>query len=166
MHSLSKRQLDVGRNKRSADPAWRVAHKPPNAGSALRLFRPTNRVGMTLVEVVAGLILLATIGAGSVIAFGIHQRQIKTARETLVATQLADRLLSRWQAESIPVPALQAGVFNDHDWQWRTQSLRAQAVAGLVVQVIRLDVMHRDRQGVLHRRTSVEVVAPVEGDGT
>ena len=127
--------------------------------------RHVTRGGMTLVEVVAGLTLLATIGAGSVMAFGVHQRQIKTARETLIAVQFADGLLSRWQAESITVPVLRAGVFNDPDWIWQTHPIRTESVAGLIVQVVRLDVMRRDRQGVLHRRMSVEVVVPPEKGG-
>lgn len=123
------------------------------------------RSGMTLVEVVAGLALLASVGVGSVMAFGLHQRQIIVARQTIEAAQIADNLLSRWQTDSIPVPTLQSGTTGQPGWFWQTQLLRTESLAGLPVQVVRLDILVQDKAGNLQPRAAVEVLVPLKQSG-
>ena len=56
------------------------------------------RNGLTLVEVVAGLALLATLLVTILLAFGAHAGQIRQAERRLEAIAVADELLREWSA--------------------------------------------------------------------
>lgn len=63
-----------------------------------RSFTPPDRSGLTLVEVVAGLALLVTLLVSILMAFGLHASQIRSAKDRLEATAVADKLLTAWMA--------------------------------------------------------------------
>jgi prepilin-type N-terminal cleavage/methylation domain-containing protein len=65
------------------------------------------RDGLTLIEVVVGLLLLSTLLAGLLLSHGRHARQVQLAQRKLAAIESADQLLADWFAapDGIPVPA-------------------------------------------------------------
>src|SRR3954463_9256722 len=76
----------------------------PRAGAR----RVAERRGVTLVEVLAGLVLLGTVLASVMIARGRFLRQWAQAEQRLAAVRAADLMVSRWIAagpQAVPVPA-------------------------------------------------------------
>lgn len=97
--------------------------------------------GLTLVEVVVGLVLMATVLVSSMLASGAHRRQQRAADSKLVAVGIADDLLNQFlnRREGIP-PSSQGVVVTRPQWSWRTQVVGVTAPAGVELQVIRLEV--------------------------
>src|SRR3954463_11233756 len=93
----------------------------PRAGAR----RVAKRRGVTLVEVLAGLILMGTVLASVLIARGRFVRQWAQAEQRLAATRAADAMMSRWMSgppQAVPVPA-QGPVDGLAGYVWRTRSL-------------------------------------------
>ena len=78
-----------------ASPAIR-ATSPPN--------RETRRPAMTLVEVVGGLALLATLLVAALLAQGRYMRQAASADRRLQAVTAADALLTSWRLDPRSLP--------------------------------------------------------------
>jgi len=105
----------------------------------------SRRTGLTLVEVVAALALLGTLAAGVLTARAAHVRQDRRAAETLLATEAADRLLTDWTAENVPVPTSGSGVLDeDLSIGWRTHIVANAPIERIGGQVVRLTVIGRD----------------------
>ncbi len=121
------------------------------------------RHGFTLVEVVAGLTLFAALGVGVLLAFGVHQRQLRTARQRMTALELADRVLSDFMGSPDGIPVNGRGPLPvDTGWLWRTQPVAQRLVAGLPVIVIRLDIIGaRSTASAPEVLCSIEVIRPV-----
>src|SRR5687768_4560564 len=84
------------------------------------------RRGATLIEVLAGLVLLGTILSSALVARGRFQRQWRAADDKLAAVRAADDLVSRWIAlppGAAPVPG-EGVVSQGPDLTWRTTWLR------------------------------------------
>src|SRR3954464_10234738 len=83
------------------------------------------RAGVTLVEVLAGLVLLGTVLASVTIARGRFMRQWAQAEQRLTAVHAADALMARWMSggpQAVPVPA-QGQVDDLPGYVWRTRSV-------------------------------------------
>jgi len=100
---------------------------------------------MTLIEVLAGLVVLSTVLASVTIARGRFMLQAARAQQKLIATRAVDEMLSSWLSappQNIPVPS-QGIIEGSSNLIWRTQ-LRADAAAqNLGAQVVTLDVFDR-----------------------
>lgn len=98
--------------------------------------------GATLIEVLAGLVLLGTILSSALVARGRFMRQWRVADEKLTAVAAADRMLGQWLSEppgAAPVPG--EGAFaQSPELRWRTSWLRDAAAERLGVRMARLDV--------------------------
>ncbi|MDA7874776.1 type II secretion system GspH family protein [Rhodopirellula sp.] len=70
--------------------------------------------GFTLIEVVVGLTLMATVVVASLLAFSAHQKQIRQARSKIAAVQVADDLLNRMSANRTGIPSSATGTIIDH----------------------------------------------------
>lgn len=119
------------------------------------------RRGFTLVEVVVGLALMASVLVGSLISFSAHQRQLRTAESKLAAVSLADEILSQLSGRREGVPrAGRGGIADRPGWFWQTRVVGVAAPAGIPLQVIRLEVIQigADRTPRVH--THVEIVEP------
>src|SRR4051812_22492085 len=85
--------------KPRCNPFWAGQRRwPTSRGTAAR--------GTTLIEVLAGLVVLGTLLAAVAIARGRFLRQWADADRRIVVTQAADRLLAQWfsgPAPSVPV---------------------------------------------------------------
>ena len=98
---------------------------------------------MTLVEVLAGLVVLATLLTAVTIARGRFVRQYAEADRRLQATRAVDALLSEWMSsapESVPLNANGPLVGGAAKQVWRTQTVRQPAATQLGAITVRLEV--------------------------
>ncbi len=103
-----------------------------NCGNSSKSPKP-DREGLTLVEVVAALLLAATVLGTVLVAYGRGVRQERIATDRLTAVQVADELLAEWYAPggTVPLPDHRlrtptTGQVEGHDtWHWRVSALPA-----------------------------------------
>src|SRR5215212_1472456 len=101
--------------------------------SRRRAKRSRRALAVTLIEVVAGLVILATVLASVTIARGRMLRQWADADRKLAATRAADAMIAQWVADSdlaAPVAA-RGAVAGVEDCTWRTQLRRDPNAAAL-----------------------------------
>jgi prepilin-type N-terminal cleavage/methylation domain-containing protein len=104
------------------------------------------RRGLTLIEVVVGLVLLGTLVAALAIARGRAIRQYARADVQLRASRAVDTMLTRW-LEGPPgaIPIRGGGVLSGVDrCAWRTRPLRDESVEHLGAMRVRLEVWEPD----------------------
>src|SRR5262245_38452988 len=103
--------------------------------------------GVTLIEAIAGLVILGTILSSAVIARGRFQRQIRDADNRLAAIRAADELVGKWLSQPIgtaPVPG-SGDVGASSELIWRSSWVRDRAAQRLGARIARLDIF--DRRG-------------------
>ncbi len=131
------------------------------SSSPRKAFRAHSTVpsGFTLMEVVVGLTLMATVLVGSLLSFSAHRRQLRRADAKIAAVAVADDLLSRFMGSREGIPLLANGSIDSHPtWYWQTQPVGTTAPAGVPLQVIRLQVIEITASGEHRVHTSVDVV--------
>ncbi len=103
------------------------------------------RRGLTLVEVVAGLALLATLLVSILMAYGLHSGQIRAAQDRLEAIHLADELLNSWTATgSMPAVGEQERLNGDRqDLWWRIVDGSTSGRPQNGLRTVRLEVVRR-----------------------
>ena len=140
----------------------------PTSRPPRRKLRCCRDDGFTLIEVVVGLVLLATLLVGVLQAYGAHHRQLAHARDQLVAAQLADDMLAAWVDAPRGVPRQAAGLIPQHpSWAWRTQVRGRREVAELPVEIIRFEIVSSGATPEDSRLLSaVEIVQAVPVEGT
>jgi hypothetical protein len=100
---------------------------------------------MTLIELLAGLVVLGTVLASVTIARGRFLRQWSDAERRIQATRAADELMAHWHSgvvESIPVPA-SGPLPGMKQHVWRTSPRRDPAVEAMGASIVRLEVFDR-----------------------
>lgn len=113
----------------------------------------------TLVEVVVGLSLMASVLVGSLISFTAHHRQLRAAESKLTAVSIADELLSRLSGSRQGVPRAGRGAIAGRPgWYWQTRIVGVAAPAGIPLQVIRLEVIESRTDGTARLLTHVDIV--------
>jgi type II secretory pathway pseudopilin PulG len=123
-----------------------------------------DRRALTLVEVIAGLALLATLLAAVLVAFGIHAGQIRLARDRMTAIGVADRLLSDWSSQNaIPAVGTEKSLSDTVDWGWRLASIESSELAQQGLSSIRLEVFRSLPTGDRQILASVDLVVPGKG---
>ena len=121
------------------------------------------RSGLTLVEVVAGLLLMSTLLVGILTACGRHTRQIKRARQQLVAVALADRLLTEWARDPeqrFPDNGCDPSDESGLSWRWRiVEGSNVPETMG--IEIVRLEILgtkfHEEEKPLV----AVEIVRPL-----
>src|SRR5437016_4406954 len=118
--------------------------KPPLPAATPKAPRGT-RAAMTLIEIVAGLVILGTILASLAIARGRFARQWADADRRLAAARSLDALIAQWMDASPPqVPLNRQGTLGDNTKLiWRTRVLRDPSAARLGAAVVRVEVFQR-----------------------
>jgi hypothetical protein len=97
---------------------------------------------MTLIEVVAGLVILGTILASLAIARGRFARQLAAADRTLAATRALDSLITEWMASSPPVNR-HGNLAGPRGLEWQTRTLQSREAEQLSAAVLRVEVIDR-----------------------
>src|ERR1700722_4369419 len=122
--------------------------------------------GLTLVEVIAGLTLLATLLASILVAFGSQARQIRAARDRMAAVEMADRLLGEWSSQNaLPPMGTEQAFPGNEEWRWRLMAGDRGELDASGVKSARLQVFRRDPRGADKVLASVDVLVP-GGNGT
>lgn len=103
---------------------------------------PLPRRGITLVEVVAGLALLATLLVAILTAYRAHLGQMRQAQYRLGALAAAEQLLNGWsQAGGWPQPGETGTIDEDRPFAWRMSSDRAIVLGRAEIETRRLELM-------------------------
>jgi hypothetical protein len=115
---------------------------------------------MTLMEVMAGLVILATVLAFVVTARARYLHQAADADARQVAVKAADALLSNWWQDPASVPQNGSGKI-DEQLRWETHARSVGPRDELEVDVVRLEVFRSGEVGPDAKPlVSVEVVTP------
>ena len=127
--------------------------------SAKSSSRPLRGKAFTLLEVIVGLTLMATMLVGSLLAFAAHQRQARFADAKLQAVAVADELLDRFSGSpgGLP-PAGRGAIPGKPGWFWQTTPARAIAPAQIPVRIIRFQIFSQKPNGPLTPLVTVELV--------
>jgi type II secretory pathway pseudopilin PulG len=125
------------------------------------------RRGLTLVEVVAGLLLLATLLTAVLTAFRTHATQIRRARERLQANDMANELLRGWQAQGAMPPIGTQKLLDGTDgWAWRIAANGFIQTEPVRIGSVRVDIVRPDGAANDEILSSVSVVVPGGTTGT
>jgi len=101
--------------------------------------KPSN--GLTLIEVVAALSLLAMVTTISFVGFERHATQIQRGQEKLVAVEVADQLLRGWYAQGqVPVNASGIVTHQNKRLLWQTRLSDDPSVARIGANKCRLTI--------------------------
>ncbi|MCH1439061.1 MAG: type II secretion system GspH family protein [Rubripirellula sp.] len=126
-------------------------------------YRSRQRHGFTLVEVVVGLTLLATVIVSSLLAFSKHQKQIRLARSKITAVEVADDLLNRMSASRTGIPSAATGPVPGHPtWSWRTSVTEKMLRNPIPMQIIKLQIIERETNSKLNLLASTSVVKAID----
>jgi len=119
---------------------------------------------MTLIEVVGGMGLLATLLVAVLLAKGRYTRQAAIADRRLLAVAAADALLTAWHQGATPLPRAGAGIVpGDHGFSWRTQRVANAAVNEMDADVVRVEIID-DRADAVSDPVLTSVEFVVESD--
>lgn len=104
-------------------------------------WKRSDRRGLTLVEVIAGLVLLATLLTSVLAAFKTHAAQIRRARERLQATATADELVAGWIAQgALPKVGTQKPLEGTDGCAWRLLSNESQQSGPVKIGCVQVEV--------------------------
>ncbi len=122
--------------------------------------RQRGRPGWTLVEVVAGLVLAATLLVAMITAFRVHRRQMVRAVRDRAALLEAESLLASWHGSEIPRQASGWLVSGSQRWFWRTRPIQRYALGeGIFVESVRFEMFDTDHRG--RSVVTVELLRPL-----
>lgn len=126
---------------------------------------PHRTAAFTLIEIVAAMVLMATVMSAALLAFASHQRSSRRAIHRRRAVIVADQLLDRLFATRNGLPTAGSGILppsitgTDKPWRWQTGVIRRGNVLSIPTQTVRLEL--RDDQSAL--LISVEMLLPIDG---
>jgi prepilin-type N-terminal cleavage/methylation domain-containing protein len=107
---------------------------------ARRFSHSESRGGFTLIELVVGLVLLATLLVSILLASARYEKSRRLAQNRSKAVQLADSLLADWFDSPGGIPIQASGRFGNQDFLWQTQLVRNDQLFGREVLIVRLEV--------------------------
>ncbi len=117
----------------------------------------------TLLEVVVGLTLMASVLVGSLLSFSAHHQQRRIADAKITAVAVADQLLNELSGTREGIPTAGRGMIAGRpNWFWRTRVIGITAPAQIPMRVIRLEVVEMNNDGRLLPLATVEVVEAIE----
>ena len=129
---------------------------------------PSQRAGLTLIEVIAAIAILGTLLVGIVLARTQHTRQLALATRKDAAIQAADELIASWWTNQEGIPINSSGYIpTDSTFAWRTQIIPNPEIEQTGAQAVRIEIT--DTSPTLPQHPSinmplvtVEVVLPIE----
>jgi len=113
---------------------------------------------LTLVEALAGTVLLGTVLAAVLLADGRLAQQESRAQHRLEAQAAANSLLAAWWSDRDALPLAADGDVPGHDgWRWRTAVVPNAVAEELGANVVRLEIVDATSDSP-HPLASVEVL--------
>lgn len=104
-----------------------------------------NRRGFILLEVVIGLVLLATVLVTSLLALGKQRRILRQANDRQQAISLADAFLTKWHQSTTGVPLWGSGpIVERAGWWWQTEVVANRLIFGKTRPIVRLQIIDRN----------------------
>ena len=124
----------------------------------------SKRRGMTLVEVVVGIALLAMLLALILASFRSHAAQIRSAKRRMEAIRQADELLSAWTSSGqIPPVGDWGDIPGTSGWTWRiVRATESQELVRLGATSVRLEIVAAREKIEEFPLSSVELLVPRE----
>jgi hypothetical protein len=123
--------------------------------------KPSDRRGLTLVEVIAGLVLLATLLTTVLTAFKTHAAQIRGSRERLKANGIAQELLSGWLTKgALPPVGTRQALAGTEDWNWRLLANDSQPSGSINIGSVRVEIVRSQNAAADEILASVVLVVP------
>jgi Tfp pilus assembly protein PilV len=109
------------------------------------------RHGTTLIEVIAGLVILGTLLSSLLIARNRFVRQEAQAKRQLAATHALDAMVAKWMdGPASAVPTQGNGPLPDSpDQIWHTHLIAQLSVVSLKAKIVRVEVMDRSERNPL-----------------
>ncbi len=114
----------------------------------------TNRRALTMIEVVASLVLVATTVTALLVAHGRSLEQAEAIKTAEIANTLANELITVWRLEPLAPgdrhgrPARHEGAFASHPrWRWTRITEPAAQTLDQTVEQITLRVFKEDNAG-------------------
>ena len=104
-----------------------------------------HRHAFTLLEVVVGTVLMASLVSGVVLATGAHQSKLLFARQKSIAVQAADEMLTSWQLRRSGIPLKAVGGLANGSMKWQTQIVNSRRLCEVPIHIVRLSI-HRQTQ--------------------
>ncbi len=117
----------------------------------------------TLVEVVVGLALMASVLVATLLSFSAHRKQLRAADARIAAAAVADDLLETLRAHPDGFPKSSRGpIAGRSDWIWQTNIVGVVSPLQVPLQVIQFSIIDLagDRRG--QALVSVNIVEPVQ----
>lgn len=100
-----------------------------------------NRTGITLIEVVAAIALLASLLVSILATHNRLARQTREAQERLVAVEAADRLLAEWTStDPMKIPAAEGEIRGKTSLRWTLTGRTDPSLEDLGIQVAELSL--------------------------
>ena len=113
-------------------------------------FDGTPRCAFTLLEVVVGLALMATVLVASLISFTSHRKQLRTADLRIAAAAIADDLLEQFTTRPEGMPRFGRGpIAGRANWIWQSVVVGNTAPVDVPMYVIRFSIMEVGDNGEL-----------------
>jgi type II secretory pathway component PulJ len=110
--------------------------------------RRRTRFGFTLLEVIVGTVLMATVVVSLLNAASLHQRRQEVAIERQAAIRRLDQLVSGWFDRGQRIPSVRLQPFSDNSkWMWQTQVIGAQNVFSVPTNIVRVSIFRRESSG-------------------
>lgn len=108
--------------------------------------RPTRRYAFTLLEVVVGMVLMAGLVSGTVLALTDQQSALRTAANRRDACVVAEQMLDVWMESVQGIPPRERGIVSAgeprrQNWTWRTEPIGSRLVMGVPAQIIRFQIV-------------------------
>jgi prepilin-type N-terminal cleavage/methylation domain-containing protein len=102
----------------------------------------TRRTAFTLVELLVGMMLLASLAVVSLQGFKAHKQQLRTAEQRILAANELDLLMTTWSALPNGFPINSQGLIApDRTWIWRTQLIEPRKIFGQDKLLVRAEIL-------------------------
>ncbi len=119
----------------------------------------SSKVGFTLIEVVVGLALMASVLVASLLSFSAHRRQLRTADARIAAVAVADELLEFLSSGPDGLPTSGRGrIPGRANWIWQTNVVGMTTPMLVPMQVVRFRIIEFRGDGSPQTLVSVHVM--------
>lgn len=117
------------------------------------------RNAFTLLEVVVGLALMASVLVASLLSFSAHRKQIRAADARIAAVTVADDLLQQFSVRPEGLPRFGRGPIPGYpNWIWQSVVVGNAAPVQVPMHVIRFSIMEVGRDSELEELVWVNVM--------